>query len=160
MLVKVSFSERGGWWVVAQFVLIPLGIGAALVWAGPPSDGVIQIVLRVLAVALGVSGVVLVGLAVARLGPNLTAFPRPIASAFLVHSGAYGLVRHPIYTGIICLVAAVACGFDSWVGAAVTVAVFVFFDLKSRREEAWLTEKFADYRGYQERVKKLIPFVY
>ena len=160
MIDKRTFTEKGGWWVVAQFIFIPLGAIAALIWAGPPSSGAVQIVLRVLAALFLISGGLMVGLGAARLGANLTAFPRPIASAFLVRSGVYGLVRHPIYTGVICLVAALACAFDSWVGAALAVVVFVFFDLKSRREEAWLAEKFADYRGYQSRVKKLIPFIY
>jgi protein-S-isoprenylcysteine O-methyltransferase Ste14 len=160
MIDKRTFGERGGWWVVAQFIFIPAGAIAAIVWAGPPSSGIVQIVLRIAAGLFLIAGLLIAGLGVARLGRNLTAFPRPMASSFLVKSGVYGLVRHPIYTGVICLVIALACAFDSWVGAGLAVVVFVFFDLKSRREEAWLAEKFADYRGYQSRVKKLIPFVY
>jgi len=160
MTDKRAFAEKGGWWVVAQFIFIPAGAVAAIIWAGPPSSGILQIVLRVAAGLLLVAGLLMAGLGAARLGRNLTAFPRPIASSFLVKSGVYGLARHPIYTGVICLVASLACAFDSWVGAGLTVLVFVFFDLKSRREEAWLLEKFADYKGYQSRVKKLIPFVY
>lgn len=160
MTDKRTFAEKGGWWVVAQFIFIPAGVIAALIWAGPPSSGAIQIALRVLSGLFVVSGLLMAGLGIARLGRNLTAFPRPIASSFLVKSGVYGLARHPIYTGVICLVAALACAFDSWVGAGLTILVFVFFDFKSRREEAWLVERFADYKGYQARVKKLIPFVY
>ena len=160
MIDKRTFAEKGGWWVVAQFIFIPAGAAAALIWAGPPSSGIVQIILRIAAALFLVAGFLMVGLGVARLGRNLTAFPRPMASSFLVKSGVYGLVRHPIYTGVFCLVIALACAFDSWVGAGLAVVVFVFFDLKSRREEAWLVEQFADYRGYQSRVKKLIPFVY
>ncbi len=160
MTDKRSFTEKGGGWVVAQFIFILAGAAAALIWAGPPSSGIVQIVLRIAAALFLVAGLLIAGLGVARLGRNLTAFPRPMASSFLVKSGVYGLVRHPIYTGVICLVIALACAFDSWVGAGLAVVVFVFFDLKSRREEAWLVAQFADYRGYQSRVKKLIPFVY
>ena len=38
--------------------------------------------------------------------------------------------------------------------------LLAFFDVKSRREERWLTEKFPDYAAYRTRVHKLIPFVY
>jgi protein-S-isoprenylcysteine O-methyltransferase Ste14 len=38
--------------------------------------------------------------------------------------------------------------------------LFVFFDAKSRKEEVWLTEKFADYANYSNSVKKLIPLIY
>ena len=33
--------------------------------------------------------------------------------------------------------------------------LFIFFDIKSRREERWLARKFPDYAGYQQRVRKL-----
>jgi len=35
------------------------------------------------------------------LGANLTAFPRPLETAQLVESGAYGLVRHPLYGALV-----------------------------------------------------------
>ena len=35
-----------------------------------------------------------------------------------------------------------------------------FFDLKSRREEAWLVEEFAGYVDYQRRTRRLIPWLY
>jgi protein-S-isoprenylcysteine O-methyltransferase Ste14 len=38
--------------------------------------------------------------------------------------------------------------------------LLAFFDLKSRREEVWLRERYADYASYSSRVRKLIPFVY
>jgi protein-S-isoprenylcysteine O-methyltransferase Ste14 len=37
---------------------------------------------------------------------------------------------------------------------------FLFFDLKSRREEIWLTEEIAGYDTYRRRTRRLIPFVY
>jgi protein-S-isoprenylcysteine O-methyltransferase Ste14 len=36
----------------------------------------------------------------------------------------------------------------------------VFFDLKSRREEAWLAEQFAGYGAYRRRTRRLIPWLY
>ena len=50
-----------------------------------------------------------------------------------------------------------ATGGSRWCGRCV---LFVFFDVKSRLEERWLTEKFAGYPEYRTRVKKLIPWVY
>ncbi|MBX7214354.1 MAG: isoprenylcysteine carboxylmethyltransferase family protein [Thermoflexales bacterium] len=155
-----DFAARGGWWVVAQFALIVVGVIATLVFAGPLPDGGTLTVLRVLAVLAAIAGVVLGGLGAARLNKNLTAFPRPIASSFLVKSGAYGLVRHPIYTGVILLMAALGLWAASEVGAVATAVLFTFFDVKAEREEQWLSERFADYRGYRDRVKKLIPWLY
>jgi protein-S-isoprenylcysteine O-methyltransferase Ste14 len=94
------------------------------------------------------------------LGHNLTPLPRPKDDATLVVTGAYRLVRHPIYSGL----TAMAFGWGMWVHGWLTLGyallLFAFFDLKSRREERWLMEKFPDYAAYQRRVRKLIPFVY
>jgi protein-S-isoprenylcysteine O-methyltransferase Ste14 len=38
--------------------------------------------------------------------------------------------------------------------------LFLFFDMKSRREEKWLSNKFENYPAYQQRVRKLVPFIY
>ena len=38
--------------------------------------------------------------------------------------------------------------------------LFLFFDVKSHREEKWLASKYADYGHYQKRTRKLIPFLY
>jgi protein-S-isoprenylcysteine O-methyltransferase Ste14 len=40
------------------------------------------------------------------------------------------------------------------------LALFVFFEMKMRKEEIWLLEKFPAYAQYRHRVKKLIPWVY
>jgi protein-S-isoprenylcysteine O-methyltransferase Ste14 len=40
------------------------------------------------------------------------------------------------------------------------VALAVFLDVKSRREERWLSARYPEYAGYRTRVPKLIPFVY
>jgi protein-S-isoprenylcysteine O-methyltransferase Ste14 len=35
-----------------------------------------------------------------------------------------------------------------------------FFDLKARREEAWLLDAYPGYAAYRARVRKLVPFIY
>jgi protein-S-isoprenylcysteine O-methyltransferase Ste14 len=47
-----------------------------------------------------------------------------------------------------------------WLTIVYAAALFVLFDVKSRREERWLVQKFPEYRDYQRRVRKLVPFVY
>jgi protein-S-isoprenylcysteine O-methyltransferase Ste14 len=43
---------------------------------------------------------------------------------------------------------------------AYAIALFILFDVKARREEVWLVERFPEYSKYQQRVKKLIPSIY
>ena len=41
-----------------------------------------------------------------------------------------------------------------------TVVLALFFDLKSRREEAWLAAQFDGYEAYRRRTARLLPWVY
>jgi protein-S-isoprenylcysteine O-methyltransferase Ste14 len=69
-------------------------------------------------------------------------------------------VRHPLYASVILLAATWALFWESSPALAVGGVLAVFLDLKARREERWLREKFAEYAAYQRRVKRLIPWVY
>ena len=46
--------------------------------------------------------------------------------------------------------------------AALGVAglLLAFFDVKARREEAWLVAAYPGYAAYRRRVRKLVPLVY
>jgi protein-S-isoprenylcysteine O-methyltransferase Ste14 len=39
------------------------------------------------------------------------------------------------------------------------VLLFGFFELKSRREEVWLVERYPGYVAYRERTRRLIPWI-
>ena len=49
---------------------------------------------------------------------------------------------------------------QSWLTLGYVAVLFVFLDLKSRREERLLIERFPEYVDYPRRVRKLVPFVY
>ena len=151
-------NARGEWYVVGQGLLIgtvllaPAVETRGYVWPGLSS---------VLGAALGVIGLGGVVLGTVGLGRhNLSPFPKPRDDGALVQGGVFSVVRHPIYAGF----SLAAFGWSlMWSSIAAFVAAFVllaFFDIKARREERWLTEKFPDYDSYRSRVKKLIPFLY
>jgi protein-S-isoprenylcysteine O-methyltransferase Ste14 len=110
-------------------------------------------VLTPIGVALMASGLVLWGAAVAQL---LVGFPK----GRLVTSGAYGVVRNPIYASVGLLVlpglALVTATWGYLVPAAtLCVAVEAFIGA----EERDLLRVFGDeYRRYTERVPRLLPF--
>jgi protein-S-isoprenylcysteine O-methyltransferase Ste14 len=154
-------GARGEWFVVAQIVLIGLVfLGPRTVFGQPawqfPFPHACPIVGGVLMVVGGflfVAGLV-------RLGRGLTPLPYPKDGAELIQTGPYKLVRHPIYSGGLILSLGWALYVQGWLTLLYVFALFVFLDVKSRREEKWLAERFPTYATYQQHVRKLIPFVY
>jgi protein-S-isoprenylcysteine O-methyltransferase Ste14 len=153
-----SLGPRGEGWVALQGVAFVCVGAAGLVgpaWGGPWRAA--GIVVGTGLIALGAVGAVL---GVVGLRENLAVVPRPVESGRLIDSGVYGLVRHPIYTGIVT--AALGWGLATASPAALLAAVLLgcFFDLKARREEAWLLAAYPAYAAYRARVRKLVPFIY
>jgi protein-S-isoprenylcysteine O-methyltransferase Ste14 len=144
--------------VIAQGVLFALA--AAVGWFGLPWPAAARPWLWAAAAAAFVAGIVLLLAGGAGLGRQLTPFPRPLPSGELRQDGVYGLVRHPIYGGVIlCLL---AWGLASSPLAMVPAVLGAgFFDAKRRREEVWLVDRYPAYNDYRERVRRqFIPFIW
>lgn len=154
-------GSRGEWYLVVQAALFLLVIFGPRTWPGVPEwDARYSWLAAVAGVVLFLAGGLLAAFAAFNLGRNLTPLPRPRNNAELVVTGAYRLVRHPIYSGLTFM----AFGWALWLQSTLTICyallLFIFFDIKSRREERWLMEKFPEYADYRKRVRRLIPFVY
>jgi protein-S-isoprenylcysteine O-methyltransferase Ste14 len=107
-----------------------------------------------------VAGTVLAVAAGARLGRNLTPFPRPRADGELVTRGVYRHARHPIYGGVLLLALGWSLLQPSWVSGGATILLLWLFDRKARYEERLLMEAYAGYRAYAERTRRFVPFLY
>jgi protein-S-isoprenylcysteine O-methyltransferase Ste14 len=105
-------------------------------------------------------GAIIALIAAFNLGKNLTPLPRPKENAVLVQDGLYRFVRHPIYFGVIMLCLGWGLIQQSTLVWLYVVIIAIFFDIKSRKEEQWLVERFSAYADYQGRVRKLIPWIY
>lgn len=152
-------GARGEWYVIAQFALFFLLVLGPRTLPGLPAV-TWPAASRTVGVALMLAGVALVLAAALRLGRSLTPLPYPREGAQLAQTGPYAIVRHPIYSGALLAV----FGWAAFVRGPLTLlealAVLVLLDIKSRREERWLAERFEGYAGYQKRVRKLVPFLY
>jgi protein-S-isoprenylcysteine O-methyltransferase Ste14 len=114
----------------------------------------------ILASILGLGGLILIVKGLIDLGKNLTPLPYPKEDGELIQTGIYGIVRHPLYGGLI-LAAFGWTIFQMSLSHLVAAAILlIFFDIKANREETWLSEKYPDYSEYRQRVKKLIPGIY
>lgn len=152
-----SFIARGGMWVVIQAVLM-----TALLTAAPLTHHSLKIpaaaqagtvLMLVIGAWFGIRGV-------RDLGQQRTALPKPLPGGQIVTTGVYALVRHPLYASLIWLGFGWALLFGSELALGIALIQFIFLDLKARREEHWLRDRFADYPAYAARVKRFLPRVY
>jgi protein-S-isoprenylcysteine O-methyltransferase Ste14 len=141
-------------------------VGMALQAAGPPWSWLFLRFIRFY------PGVVWVGAPLMLLGTALAFWARfQLAGNWsasvvlkqnheLVLDGPYRLVRHPIYTGALLAVAGTACAIGQWrglLGLALTACAVWY---RTRQEERLMVATFGDeYRRYQGRVARLIPFI-
>jgi protein-S-isoprenylcysteine O-methyltransferase Ste14 len=145
--------------VAGQLVLLVLIALSAIVGLGWP-DG-IRTAMTIVGLVLLAAGLALVLAGGVQLGPAMTPFPLPRSGGELREHGVYAHVRHPIYTGAILFAAGWSVVFASIVGAVLTLLLVLFFDLKSRREEHWLVERYPQYAAYRARTRaRFVPGLY
>ena len=89
----------------------------------------------------------------------MTPLPRPRDGAELVVTGAYALVRHPVYGGLILVAFGWAIARASIAAVLLAAVLATFFRLKSAREERWLETRYPDYAAYRARTRRFIPWV-
>lgn len=155
-----SLGPRGEGWLAIQIVLMA-AIFIACFAAARGSLPTFRLPFAPLVgVAVFVIGLIVVALARIQLGAAWTAFPRPVAGGQLAQQGIYSIVRNPIYDAVILLGVGGSLITGSVLGLVLCVVLAAFFDLKVRREEAWLRERYAGYDDYAQRVKRFVPGIY
>ena len=153
-----DLGRRGEGWVVLQVVLLVAIVGAGFL--GPAWTGPARVVGAIAGVAAIAFGFGLVAAGILGLRRQLTAYPRPVPGGRLIEDGVFGLVRHPMYGGGVLVALGWGLAMASPMALLGAFVLGVFFDLKSRREEAWLADQFAGYAAYRRRTRRLIPWIY
>jgi protein-S-isoprenylcysteine O-methyltransferase Ste14 len=163
MLVDVNdariptLGPRGEGWVAAQIVVGGAVVVLGFIDSGWPSPA--RVAGSVAGIALLAGGLAMASWGIASLGPSLSPFPRPAEGARFLDRGAYGLVRHPIYGGVL-LGAAGWSLVRSPLALAATAVLGVVLELKSRSEESMLVATYPEYAAYRDRVRwRFIPGV-
>lgn len=145
-------STTGWLFVAVQALLL-----AALVLLPGGTDWPTPTAVEVAGLVLVLAGVVWMVVAARRLGPALTPTPVPSEQGVLTTSGLYGLVRHPIYTGVLAVVIGIVVRSGSLTTLALGLATVGFFVVKARWEEARLAERYPDYPAYAARTPRFVP---
>lgn len=78
----------------------------------------------------------------------------------IIDTGPYGLVRHPIYTGMLLAVYVTALDHGTIFAVIGAVVATIAFYIKARLEERFLIDELgaAAYEAYRARVPMLVPF--
>lgn len=142
-----------GWLLVGgQFVLLGVLVIApsGALWPLPDPVRVTGMVGRVVGAAAIVLGA-------ARLGLAASVHPEPTKSAVLRVSGPYRYVRHPIYSGVLALAAAMALTGRSLLHLLAFAALVAVLNVKACFEEALLTQRFPNYPAYARRTRRFLP---
>lgn len=151
-------GARGGGWVALQFTLMGALLVVGLLASGWPDAA--RWWLKAAAVLLIVAGGLVLVRASVALGSGLTPFPRPAASAELVETGPYAVVRHPIYSGGLLIALGLSLALSPW-ALVPAAALAVVWALKANVEEGFLRERYPGYAAYCRRTRyRLVPFVY
>jgi protein-S-isoprenylcysteine O-methyltransferase Ste14 len=155
-------GDRGEYWFFGQvlllliFVLIPVQrffrLDDAALW--------FKVLLWTGAGLLWLGGTLLLLSGLLDLGRSLTPLPYPRRDGQLVEDGIYGIVRHPLYSGLILLTLAWIVFSLSWSHLLCAIALAILLNAKTTQEEQWLLEKYPGYASYRQRVKKFIPGLY
>jgi protein-S-isoprenylcysteine O-methyltransferase Ste14 len=113
--------------------------------------------IRALGAPFIAAGAVVIGWGIRSLGGNLTPGTEPLPGADLVTSGAYAHVRHPIYTGVVLVLAGYTLVWSNWTLALIVGFVALkYFEAKARREERWLITRFPEYERYMRYVQRRV----
>lgn len=128
----------------------PVGFG--VLWLSPPLVGWVMF-------ALVGGGLLFTWAARLHLGPLWSSTSAPTEDHRIVDTGPYGIVRHPVYAGLLLAVMATAAErgrIEAVAGALVLIAAV---SLRAKLEERYLRRDLGDeaYSAYRRRVPMLIP---
>ena len=153
-----SLGPRGEGWTAVQVLLMFAIIVAGYAGRSWPDEA--SSFLRGPGIVIGIAGWVLFVGGFVGFGGSPSPFPGPREGSRLQVGGAYRLVRHPIYGGLILITLGWSLA-SSPLALAGTVALTFVLEGKSRLEESMLAQRFPEYDAYMQRVRwRFVPLVH
>jgi protein-S-isoprenylcysteine O-methyltransferase Ste14 len=138
-------------------MLVFLQFGLIIILAMYPDSSTVDSRTNILGTVVIAVGLVLLFAGFRGLGKSLTANPVPNQDGVLVTTGVYGIVRHPIYLGLLIITFGLVISSGVWAQIVVWLALAVLLVYKMRWEEVLLTAKYKGYAEYMAKVPAIIP---
>ncbi len=94
------------------------------------------------------------------LGPLWSSTSAPTEEHVIVDTGPYGIVRHPVYAGLLLATIATAVELGRVEAVAGALVLIAAVSMRARLEERFLRRDLGDaaYDAYRARVPMLVPF--
>ena len=126
-----------------------------------PSDLAATWWLRRAGVALGVTGIAITVISQYQMGNSWRIGVDTTETTRLMTNGLFGLVRNPIFTGVLVATVGLAMTVPNLISATAAVCVFLGLEMQARWiEEPYLTRVHgARYRAYARAVGRFLPGV-
>lgn len=134
-----------------------LQFGLIIILAMYPDSATVDSRTNILGTVVIAIGLVLLFAGFRGLGKSLTANPVPNQDGVLVTTGVYGIIRHPIYLGLLIITFGLVISSGVWGQIVVWLALAVLLVYKMRWEEVLLTAKYKGYADYMAKVPAIIP---
>ena len=135
MMVLSAFDHRFGWSPVPAAVSV---IGDALV-----------------AIGLGITWLVVFQNNYA--AANITVE----AGQKVISTGLYGLVRHPMYMGVLVMMVGIPLALGSWWGLVIIIPGVIVLVIRIFDEEKMLKQDLDGYSGYTQKIHyRLVPYIW
>ena len=117
--------------------------------------------VRYVGLMLAVAGMAVRVLGLRELGRQFSIYVTLQKDHKLVQSGIYGVLRHPLYLGVIFAMVGIALVFRSWLIIPGSVLVIAFVLARISREEKLLADHFKEeFAAYRRRTWRLVPYIY
>ena len=160
---KVAHRDAGHMRIAAMTFAFLYLAGALLYTLLPDWIAFLAVALpawfRLLMVCLAALGLAFISWALQRLGRNWAPSMSGVRKdSFLVSTGPYAIIRHPIYLGAFVFLAALSLVTANLLILLPSIVLLALLYTQIGGEEATLIEKFGDeYREYMKRTPRFIP---
>jgi protein-S-isoprenylcysteine O-methyltransferase Ste14 len=148
--------DRGSSIAIQLAALIGFGVALSLRYQ---NIGIVAPWIQILAIVLLILGTLLREWSVFLLGRFFSRTVQIERGHRLITEGPYRWIRHPAYTGMLIMDAAIVLSLGTWAGALFMFVILLAALLyRIRVEEHALLEAFGDdYRAYMSRTGRLLP---
>lgn len=156
-----SSGDKGSLWLLYILITVgyalSFGIGATKIGRIQPWDTYFVIGMVLLAIGLTIRVY-----SILTLNQYFTYSVAKIENHKIIDTGLYKFIRHPGYLGQLIIFTGITTSMSNWLSILfMMVPVTLGYLYRIKVEESFMAEQLGeDYRNYQERTKRIIPWLY